>query len=131
MVVDTSVIIALVQKEPDWQQFVDRLVAAPALAMSAASWVEVGVVVLARLPHAAVRDAEEIRRDLAIRLSPVDEQQAALAWTAFRRYGRGRHRAGLNIGDCFAYALARSRAEPLLFRGDDFARTDIEPAGVL
>ena len=128
MVVDTSIIVALVRKEPDWELFVDRLLAAPELIMSAATWVEVGIVILARLPQAAVRDAEEIRRDLVIRLAPVDEQQAALAWTAFRRYGKGRHRAGLNFGDCFAYALAKHLGQPLLFKGDDFRHTDVRPA---
>jgi ribonuclease VapC len=128
MVIDTSALIAVIRKEPRWQRFIDRILTEPRPSISAASWVELGLVAIGRLHPGAAAEASQLRSDLLITIVPVDEAQAALAGDAFRRFGRGRHRAGLNFGDCFAYALAKARGEPLLFKGDDFGHTDIEPA---
>ena len=84
------------------------------------------MIIESRYGSDGVRDLDLLISKAAIALEPVDVEQAHLARQAFRLYGKGRHPAGLNFGDCFAYALARSRAEPLLFKGQDFSRTDIE-----
>ena len=86
------------------------------------------MVVESRKGEAAGRDLDLLLYRAAIEVVPVDHDQAEIARTAWRQFGKGRHPAGLNYGDCFAYALAKARQMPLLFSGDDFARTDIEPA---
>lgn len=128
MVVDTSAIVSVIEAEAGWQHFFDAMAEAPRLSMSTATWVELGIVAIARLRPGAEDEAATLCEDLDVQLAPLDLEQSLLAREAFRRFGRGRHRAGLNLGDCFAYALARQRNEPLLFKDDDFAHTDIEPA---
>ncbi len=126
LVADTSALVAIVLGEPDAERYVTALLdseGAPQL--SAANAVETAMVVEARQGAEAARDLQLLIEQVRIRILPVDEDQVRLAVEAWRRFGRGRHPAALNFGDCFAYALARSLGEPLLFKGDDFAQTDI------
>lgn len=95
------------------------------LSLSAASRVEAGVVVEARRGPVATTDLQLLLDTLRVNIVPVDEEQAGAAVAAWRRFGKGRHPAGLNFGDCFSYALARTLGLPLLFVGEDFARTDL------
>ncbi len=94
--------------------------------MSTASFLETSIILESRFGSDGVRDLDLFIAKAQISLVPVDEEQAHLARDGFRTYGKGRHPAGLNYGDCFSYALARSRDEPLLFKGQDFSQTDVE-----
>jgi len=129
MVVDTSAIIAILNAEPEAQTFAATLAGASGCRISAASFVEAGLVAR-RDPTGAWRQAlEQLVTDYAIRIEPVTEQQARIALDAYDRFGKGGgHPAGLNYGDCFSYALASDTGEPLLFKGNDFAATDVVPA---
>lgn len=126
MVIDTSAIVAILFDEPEASSFLSLMAAAGICRLSAASFVELGIV-LRRDPTGARRRAfEEMVRLFGIRIEPVTEEQARLALGAYARFGKGTgHSAGLNFGDCFSYALAADVAEPLLFKGEDFIRTDI------
>jgi len=128
MVVDTSALVAILLREPDADRF-DRLLAeAPLRLMSAVTRVELSFVIEGRKREAGRADIERFLNDVHIEIAAVTPQQAEIAIEAFRRFGRGRHRAALNIGDCFSYALAKAIDHPLLFKGDDFIHTDIRPA---
>lgn len=96
--------------------------------MSAVSYVEAGVDVDGNRNPVLSRRLDDLLRDVGISVEPVSLNQARIAREAYRDFGKGRHRAGLNLGDCFAYALARERGEALLFKGDDFYHTDVEVA---
>lgn len=126
IVVDTSVFVCIAMGEPDYPRFVEALRMAPARAMSAGSYLECAIIAQSRLGGRGALD--EWLRAETIEIAPVDHDLAALAADAFASFGRGRHPAGLNYGDCFAYALAKSRRARILYKGDDFARTDIESA---
>ena len=128
MVIDTSAVIAILQDEPERKAFSEAIESADDRAMSVASFVEASMVVDARYGPDGVRDLDLLIAKARIDLVPVDADQAHLARSAFRTYGKGRHPAGLNFGDCFAYALARTLGEPLLFKGSDFSLTDIAMA---
>jgi len=126
MVIDTSAIIAILMREPS----ADRLVAAiegdRTRLVSAATVVEASLVVLGRYGEAGDPQLDRLLRGLRAVVVPVDEDQVVVARDAALRFGRGRHAAALNFGDCFSYALAVARGEPLLFVGDDFPKTDAE-----
>jgi ribonuclease VapC len=128
MVVDTSALVAILLREPDADHFDRALSEAPVRLMSAVSRVELTFVVEGRKREAGRADVERLLNEIHIEIAAVTPQQAELAIDAFRRFGRGRHRAALNIGDCFSYALAKSTDQPLLFKGNDFIHTDIRPA---
>lgn len=129
MVVDTSALVAIVQNEPERAVFHERLASLPrAPLLSAVSWVEAHMVVLSRMGDPGVVALRELMETVNLRTTPVLPELAAAAFDAFRRFGKGRHPAGLNFGDCFAYALAMVMGEPLLFKGDDFSKTDVPPA---
>ena len=96
--------------------------------ISAATLLETTMVFEARVGNRGAADLDQLIANLSLEVVPFTPSQAALARDAFRRFGKGRHSARLNFGDCFAYALAKERGEPLLFKGDDFSRTDIEAA---
>ena len=123
MVVDTSALMAILLQEEDARTYADAIAGASTV-MSAASYVELTIVALSRGLRGRV-ELEATLADALIDLVPVTIDQAQLAADAYEKYGKGRHPAGLNFGDCFAYALARSRSEPLLFKGEDFALTDV------
>jgi ribonuclease VapC len=128
MVIDTSAIVAILQNEPERPRFVRLIAADEVRLLSAVSRVECTCVIEGRKGEAGRADLELFLREAAIEIAPVTTHQAEMACEFFRRFGRGRHPAGLNIGDTFAYALAEATGEPLLFKGDDFARTDITSA---
>lgn len=128
MVIDTSGLIAILASEPERAAFIGALRDADRPIMSAASLVEVSIVVETRWGLEGLRDLDALIETSRIDVVPVDLEQARAARLGWSRYGQGRHRAGLNFGDCFSYALARVTAQPLLFKGDDFSRTDIVTA---
>jgi ribonuclease VapC len=128
MVIDTSAIVAILANEPEGASFVRLIAADEVRLLSAVSRVECTCVIEGRKRAAGRADLELFLREAAIEIAPVTADQAEIACEVFRRFGRGRHPAGLDIGDTFAYALARATGEPLLFKGGDFARTDIASA---
>ena len=129
VVVDTSAVTAVVFGEPDAEMFLSAMLAnAGDLQMSAGTAVEVGIVVEARQGAEATKDLGILEDRLGIATVPVDRVQAEAAIAAWRRFGKGRHPANLNLGDCFSYALAKLTAAPLLFKGRDFGQTDIASA---
>lgn len=129
MVIDSSAVVAILFDEPEAQAFLSQMAVADVCRLSAASLVEIGIVL--RREVAAKRRAafDEMLRLFSIQIEPVTEAQAYLALDTYDRFGKGTgHPAGLNYGDCFSYALAKQTGEPLLFKGNDFTRTDIEAA---
>jgi ribonuclease VapC len=125
MVIDTSAVIAILQGEPERHRFLESLDEAAFRLMSVATHVETSMVVDARRGADGLRILDRFVERIGIELVPVDVDQGRAARDAFSRYGKGRHPARLNFGDCFSYALARTRDEPLLCKGDDFAHTDV------
>ena len=130
MIVDTSVIIAILRDEPDADAIAAALELPSVRRMSAVSYVEAAVVVDSNRNPVLSRRFDDLLRDVQIAVEPVTVNQARIAREAYRDFGKGRHRAGLNFGDCFSYALAKVTGEPLLFKGKDFLHTDVEPAGI-
>ena len=128
MIVDTSAIMALLTKEPEAAKFGVALAAQRKVAISAATLVELCMVAESRAGAAVWAEVEALLAALEIEVVSLDAAQAALAREGWRRFGKGRHPAKLNLGDRFAYALAEARGEPLLFKGEDFARTDVRRA---
>ena len=128
MVVDTSVLIAILMDEPEAQRLVDAMIAAPSLALSAASFVEASIVAESKAGPGATAELDQLLDELQIAVIAVTPEQGKLARDAYRSFGKGRHPAALNFGDCFSYALARGLGESLLFVGHDFSDTDIEAA---
>jgi len=127
VIVDSSALLAIVLREADRERYVDAILAASAR-MSIANWLEATMVVDRKGSQVAISRFEDFIRDAQIELVPVSMSQAGMARSAWRIFGRGVHPAKLNFGDCFAYALAKETREPLLFKGRDFAQTDVEPA---
>jgi ribonuclease VapC len=128
MVVDTSALIGVFFGEPDAAVYSYALERAPVRRMAAPSYVESCIVVAARLGPAALQKFERFLQDAQIEIVPFSKNAARVAIDAFIRFGKGRHPAGLNFGDCMSYALARTEVMPLLFKGDDFRLTDVEAA---
>jgi ribonuclease VapC len=129
VIVDTSALIAILRNEPDAAACASAIEAAPHRRMSAASFIEAAIVIDGSDDPVASRRFDDLAREAQLVIEPVTEAQARIAREAYRDFGRGSgHPARLNFGDCFAYALARARGEPLLFKGADFAHTDITPA---
>lgn len=126
-VVDTSVVVAVLFDEVDADVWKDRLAGAGGLVMSAASYLELGMVTFSQRGLRRA-DLDQRLAAMGIEIVSVSPAQAGLALDAFYRFGKGQHPARLNYGDCFAYALATGRGEPLLFKGDDFSRTDVTSA---
>ena len=128
MVIDTSAILAILEDEPERHRFNVLIASAPTRQVSAATCVEAGIVVTARHGRVGLHDLMVFIARASIVIAPVDPAQANIALDAYTSYGQGIHPAGLNYGDCFSYALSRVSGEPLLYKGDDFAQTDIVPA---
>jgi ribonuclease VapC len=128
MVIDSSALVAILGGEAERRTFIDLIEAADSRLMSTASFVEVSVIIESRYGADGVRDLDLFLERAGVELAPVDDEQARQARRAFTRYGKGRHPAALNFGDCFAYALSVTLGEPLLFKGDDFAQTDVSRA---
>jgi ribonuclease VapC len=125
MVIDTSALIAILQRETDRRSLLEAIEAAASARMSVASFVEISIVIESRYGSEGLRDLDRFLARAGIELIPVDSEQGQLARSAFSRFGKGRHRAGLNYGDCFSYAAAMVSGEPLLCKGDDFIHTDV------
>ncbi|MGE3475800.1 MAG: type II toxin-antitoxin system VapC family toxin [Rhodospirillaceae bacterium] len=125
MVIDTSAISAILFNEPEAADFERRIVEDPVRLISAGTLLEAAIVVEARLGDVGGREFDLWLQRAGVEVVPVDAEQADLARRAWRQFGKGRHSAGINYGDCFSYALAISRDETLLFKGADFSRTDV------
>lgn len=128
IVVDTSALIAILLDEPERRSMIDVIVDYGQPCMSAASYLEASMVLEAYSGVQGGRDIDDFVEDVGVRIVPVDQAQARVAREAFRRFGKGRHRAGLNFGDCFVYALTKTVGAPILFKGNDFSLTDLKPA---
>jgi len=126
IVLDSSAVLAVLFGEAEAERVLDEMAAATRVVMSPVNHVETIAVLLGRRGDAGVAEYEGFFRDLGADLHPVDAAIAAAAADAYRHYGKGRHPAGLNLGDCFAYATARVLAAPLLYVGEDFGRTDLK-----
>ncbi len=128
MVVDTSALVAIAFVEPETERFLSAIDATAVRLISAASVLETGIVVEGRAGRGAGDDLDALIQRLGLDIEPVTAEQVRIARGAWRAYGKGTgHPAGLNFGDCFAYALAKATGLPLLFKGNDFAQTDIVP----
>jgi ribonuclease VapC len=126
IVVDTSAIVAILKNEPGWKHLASALHSAASKQLSAANWVELSLVIAGRRGNTyQLAHLDHFLKTAIIECYPIDELQARLAREAFLRFGKGRHPAGLNFGDCFSYALARKLDAPLLFVGNDFSHTDV------
>ena len=128
MVIDTSAIIAILLAEPEAVRLANAIEHASPRSVSAASLLEASLVIETRKGEPAGRELDLFIYRAELEIVPVDQAQAEVAQIAWRRFGKGRHPANLNFGDCLAYALAKISGAPLLFKGDDFAQTDIQPA---
>ena len=126
MVIDTSALLAVLLQEPDASRVAQAIETGSPRLLSAASLLEASIVIESRKGEAGGRELDLLIYRGGIEVVGVDQDQAETARAAWRRFDKGRHPAGLNYGDCFAYALAKSRHLPLLFRGDDFSQTDID-----
>ena len=126
MIIDSSAIIAILRDEPDASAISQALQQAPVCRMSAVTYVEAAVVTDSNRNPVLSRRFDDLLRDVQMRIEPVTLRQAEIARAAYRDFGKGRHKAGLNFGDCFAYALAKEMDETLLFKGNDFRQTDVE-----
>jgi ribonuclease VapC len=129
VIVDTSALIAILRDEPEAPACARAIEAASRRRISAANFVEAAIVIDGSRDPVASRRFDDLLREAQAEIEPVTEAQARIAREAYRDFGRGSgHAARLNFGDCFAYALARTTGEPLLFKGDDFTHTDVIPA---
>jgi ribonuclease VapC len=128
IVVDTSALVAILEKESDAARYAKALAEADAPLISAATLVELGIVMWNRHGAKAARMVDWLIQEAGLQIESVTAQQAQLAREAYETHGRGRNKAGLNYGDCFSYALAKSTGLPLLFKGRDFSATDISSA---
>jgi ribonuclease VapC len=129
MIIDASALIAILRDEPEAADCAAAIEAASSRRVSAANFLETAIVIDASRDPVASRRFDDLLHEAGIVIEPVTEAQARIAREAYRDYGRGSsHPARLNFGDCFAYALARESGEPLLFKGEDFAHTDVMPA---
>lgn len=129
MILDTSAVIAILRDEPEAESFAKVIASAPIRRISAVNYVEAAVVIDASRDPVASRRFDDFWRVAKIIVEPVTDVQAQVAREAYRDFGKGSgHPAALNFGDIFAYALARTTGEPILFKGDDFGRTDLSRA---
>jgi len=129
VIVDTSALIAILRAEPDASEMAHAIENAEHRRLSAANWLETAVVIDASRDPVASRRFDELVQTAELQVEPVTREQADIARAAYRDFGKGSgHKAGLNFGDCLAYALAKTTGEALLFKGNDFGCTDITPA---
>ena len=129
MIVDTSALIAILKNEPEAAAFSEAMEEAKVVRISAASYLESNIVVGKYKDPILTARLEEILENPGMQIEPVTAAQAKIAWEAYRDYGKGSgHPANLNFGDCFSYALAREKREPILFKGQDFVHTSLRAA---
>jgi len=126
MVIDTSALLAIFLAEPERQNFLERIRQDGSRLLSAPNALETSIVLEARRGEVAGREFDLFLHRLNIEIVPVDAAQVEVARAGWRKYGKGRHPAGLNFGDCFAYALSKTSGEPLLAKGNDFSKTDVQ-----
>jgi ribonuclease VapC len=130
MVIDSSAVLAILQREPERRRFLEIIESVDWTRMSVASFVESSIVIESRYGAEGLRDLDRFMSRASIELISVDAEQGQLARSAYSRFGKGRHRAGLNYVDCFSYAAAMNLGEPLLCKGDDFIHTDVPIFGL-
>lgn len=129
MIVDSSAIVALIHQEPEAPRIAQLLGESTETLMSAGTYLETAIVLDSKRDPVLSRQLDSLLEDASVRVVDVTMQQVSIARAAYHDFGRGSgHPAGLNFGDCFAYALAKDTGQPLLFKGDDFIHTDVEPA---
>ena len=128
MTLDSSALVAILFAEPGYLDLVDRILEADAVRISAPTVVETMLVFAGRRRSSDAGEVDVLLKELGVTVVPFGERETHAAVAAFVKYGRGRHKTGLNFGDCFAYAAAAVAGDTLLFVGDDFKKTDIEPA---
>ena len=128
MIVDSSALVAIIFDEPERAAFLRALEGAPIARIAAPTVVEIGVVLRGKQPDKGAQDLDILLRGLRIQVEPFTQAHALLAWEAYETFGKGRHKARLNFGDTFSYALSKATGEPLLFKGADFSQTDITRA---
>ena len=128
MILDASAIIAMLRAEPEARDLATAMFSDTSRRVSAVNYVEAAIVIESGKDPVATRKFDDFFRSSHVAIEAVTQKQAEIAREAYRDFGKGRHKAGLNMGDCFAYALAKDLDEPLLFKGSDFKHTDIEPA---
>jgi len=128
VVLDTSALMAILYNEPERHHFNGMIVAAPSRLISSGTYLETAIVTEARYGRKGVHYLKLFLTTASIEVAAFDREQAGIAADAYYRYGKGRHVAGLNYGDCFSYALAMQKDEPLLFKGYDFVHTDVRSA---
>jgi len=128
VIADTSAIVAILRDEPDAPAMAEAIAEAPTCRVSAVSYVEAAVVIDSGRDPVASRRFDDFFREAPVLIEAVTTEQARIAREAYRDFGKGRHSAGLNFGDCFSYALAKDKREPLLFKGKNFSKTDIKAA---
>ena len=127
IVVDTSVMVCFLREEPETPRFLSILLRESGnVKMSAATYLEAGIVIDSCRDDGLSERLDRLIAFFDIQIAAVTHEHAKLARSAYRRYGKGHHPAGLNYGDCFAYALARAETAPLLFKGNDFSQTDVQ-----
>ena len=125
MVIDTSAIVAILQDEPERLTFIEAINSVIYKNLSAVSFVETSQIIFSRYEAKGIQELDNFIGKADIKIRSVDEAQALIARRAFQEFGKGRHPAQLNFGDCFTYALAKLLNQPLLFKGEDFSKTDI------
>jgi ribonuclease VapC len=128
MFLDTSSIMAILAKEFDSERYIQAISRTPQCRISAGNFVELSLIIEGQFGSEVLQQCDALFRRVRIMIEPVTIEQAHLARQGFHDFGKGRQAAGLNFGDCFAYALAKFTGEPLLFKGEDFRKTDIVPA---
>jgi ribonuclease VapC len=126
MVIDSSALIAILRNEPEGKAFTKVIHGDPVRLVSAVTKLEAGIVAIGLRGADSANDLDRLLAEIGANIIPFDDDQALIARDAFARFGKGRHPAGLNFGDCASYALAVAEAEPLLFKGTDFGKTDVE-----
>jgi ribonuclease VapC len=130
MVIDTSALVAILEQEDGARSFAEAIAATATPLISAVSVVETGIVMVTRRGDGGGHDLDDLVRACRLEIIPFTEEHARLARDGFARFGKGRHAARLNFGDCISYALSKATGRPLLYKGDDFSRTDVEAASV-
>jgi ribonuclease VapC len=128
MILDSSSLVAILTDEPEAELFIQAISRAPGCRISAGNFIELSIVIESQFDAEVLQQCDALFRRVGISIESVTAEQAHLARQAFHDFGKGRHPAGLNFGDCFAYALAKTTGEPLLFKGEDFKKTDIASA---
>lgn len=128
MIIDTSAVLAILLGEPEREKYLEAILQSDQSFISAVTYVELSIICMSKGDALSVRLAEQFLKKVNIETAPVSVQQAVIAKEAYRDFGKGKHKAALNLGDCFSYALAKEKDLPLLYKGEDFSKTDVQNA---